>query len=214
MAYRFPIITFDSSATPLRSCRPCYNSKTRCNREVPHCQTCLKRGKSSLCVYETRTPDQKRALPEPQPKRQKQEQEGEYDDNHIPWKTFETQSEQYLHHETSTTEEMQHTIEPTNEEHIKHMTQMHSEQGNLAPHEASLKSIAAANAEKASISQPKYVENTFEWPRSTSVPQPTELYAQMIPPVIDPNLRGKLDYDANCQQDLFASAAKFWPKYI
>ncbi|KAJ5202597.1 hypothetical protein N7449_004676 [Penicillium cf. viridicatum] len=154
-------------------------------------------------------PDQKRALPEPQPKRQKQEQEGEYDDNHIPWKTFETQSEQYLHHETSTTEEMQHAIEPANEEHIKHMTQMHSEKGNLAPHETPPKSIAAANAEKASISQPKYVENTFERPRSTSVPQPTELYAQMIPPVIDPNLRGNLDYDANCQQDLFASTAEF-----
>ncbi|CAG8882680.1 unnamed protein product [Penicillium nalgiovense] len=58
MVYRLPIITFDSSETPLRSCRPCYYSKTRCNREVPHCQTCLKRGKPSLCVYETKMPDQ------------------------------------------------------------------------------------------------------------------------------------------------------------
>ncbi|CAG8900132.1 unnamed protein product [Penicillium nalgiovense] len=163
MVYRLPIITFDSSETPLRSCRPCYYSKTRCNREVPHCQTCLKRGKPSLCVYETKMPDQKRALPEPQPKRQNQEQEGEYEDNHIPWKTFELQSEQYLHHESSTSKEMQHAIEP----HL------------MRPPP---KSIAAANAEKALIFQPKHVEETFERPRSTSVPQPTEPYAQMNPP--------------------------------
>lgn len=136
MVYRLPIITFDSSETPLRSCRPCYYSKTRCNREVPHCQTCLKRGKPSLCVYETKMPDQKRALPEPQPKRQNQEQEGEYEDNHIPWKTFELQSEQYLHHESSTSKEMQHAIEPVNGERIKHMSQKYPDQGNLAPHEA------------------------------------------------------------------------------
>jgi hypothetical protein len=132
-------------------------------------------------------PDQKRALPEPRPKRQNQEQEGEYEDNHIPWKTFELQSEQYLHHESSTSKEMQHAIEPINGERVKHMSQKHSEQGNLAPHEAPPKSIAAANAEKASIFQPKHVEETFERPRSTSVPQPTEPYAQMIPPVINSN---------------------------
>lgn len=193
MAYRFPIITFDSSATPLRSCRPCYNSKTRCNREVPHCQTCLKRGKSSLCVYETRMPDQKRALPEPQPKRQKQEQEGEYDDNHIPWKAFEPQSEQYLQHENSTTEELQHTIEPGNDADIKHLDQSQSGKGDLAPHETSPKSIAATIAEKTSISQPKYgraaVEDIPDWPRSISVSQPTEFYAQRNPPVINSNLR-------------------------
>ncbi|CAG8165551.1 unnamed protein product, partial [Penicillium nalgiovense] len=181
MVYRFPVISFDSSETALRSCRPCYYSKTRCNREVPHCQTCLKRGKPSLCVYETKMPDQKHALPEPQPKRQTQEQEGEYEDNHIPWKTFERQSEQCLHHESSTNKEMQHAIEPANEEHIKHMSQRHFEQGNLGPHEVPPKG-AVANVEKASIFQPKHVKGTFERPRSTSVPQPTEPYAQMIPP--------------------------------
>ncbi|KAJ5474083.1 hypothetical protein N7475_003649 [Penicillium sp. IBT 31633x] len=128
-------------------------------------------------------PDQNRALPEPQPKRQRQEQEGEYDGNHIPWKTFEPQSEPYLHHETNTTEEMQHVIETVNEGHIKHMTQIHSEQSNLAPPEIPPKSIAAAKAGKASIPQPKYVEDTFKRPRSTSLPQQTEPYAQMIPPV-------------------------------
>ncbi|KAJ5481514.1 hypothetical protein N7475_000326 [Penicillium sp. IBT 31633x] len=66
-------------------------------------------------------PDQKRALPEPQPKRQKQELEGEYEDDQIPWKTFELQSKQYLHHESSTSKEMQNAIEPANEEHIKQM---------------------------------------------------------------------------------------------
>jgi hypothetical protein len=187
MVYRFPVITFDSSETPRRSCRPCYYSKTRCNREFPHCLTCLKRGKPSLCVYETKMPDQKHALPEPQPKRQKQEQEGEYEDNHIPWKTLERQSEQYLHHESSTRKEMQHTIEPANEEHIKHTSHIHSEQGNLAPHEAPPKSIAAANAEKASIFQTKHVEDTFQRPRCTSVPQTTEPYVQMIPPVTNSN---------------------------
>ncbi|KAI1829072.1 hypothetical protein DTO027I6_10003 [Penicillium roqueforti] len=152
-------------------------------------------------------PDRNRALPEPQPKRQKQEQEGEYDGNHILWKTFQPQSEQYLHHETSTTEEMQHAVRPVNEGHIKRMTQMHSEQGNLTP-EIPPKFIAAANAGKALIPQPKYVEDTFERSRSTSVPRLADLYAQMIPPVANPSLRRNIDYDANCQQDFFASTAK------
>ena len=81
---------------------------------------------------------------------------------------------------------MQHTIEPANEEHIKHMSQRHSEQGNLGPHEVPPKG-ATANVEKASIFQPKHVKGTFERPRSTSVPQPTEPYAQMIPPVTNSN---------------------------
>ncbi|CAI7635164.1 unnamed protein product [Penicillium palitans] len=180
---------FDSPTRPLRPCRPCRNLKIRCNREVPHCQSCAKR--------------------EPQPKRQKQVQEGEFGELQIPWKAFEPQSEQYLQHENSTTEDLQHIIEPGNDADIKHVDQSQSGKGDLAPHETSPKSDAAANAEKASISQPKYVENTFERPRSTSVPQTAKLYAQIIPPVIDPNLRANLGYDANCQQDLFASTAKF-----
>ena len=184
---------FDSPTRPLRPCRPCRNWKIRCNREVPHCQTCVKRGKTSSCVYETRVPGQNPALLEPQPKRQKQVQEGEFGEHHIPWKAFEPQSEQYLQHENSTTEELQHTIEPANEADIKHLDQSRSGKGDLVFHEKSPKSIAATIAEKTSISQPKYgraaVEDIPDWPRSISVSQPTELWTEMTPPVINSNLR-------------------------
>ncbi|CAG8897819.1 unnamed protein product [Penicillium nalgiovense] len=166
----------------LRPCQPCRHSRIRCSREVPHCQTCVKRGRYSLCVYETKVSDQKPALPEPRSKQQKQKQERASDEYHFRWRAFEPQSEQFSRYETSTNEEMQHAMEPANEEHIKHMSQRYSEQGSLSPHETPPKSIAAAKAEKASIFQPKHVEDTSERPRSTPVPQPTELYAQMIPP--------------------------------
>ncbi|KAJ5245012.1 hypothetical protein N7489_005108 [Penicillium chrysogenum] len=151
----------------LRPCQPCRHSRIRCSREVPHCQTCVKR--------------------EPRSKQQKQKQERASDEYHFRWRAFEPQSEQFSRYETSTNEEMQHAMEPANEEHIKHMSQRYSEQGSLSPHETPPKSIAAAKAEKASIFQPKHVEDTSERPRSTPVPQPTELYAQMIPPVINSN---------------------------
>lgn len=181
---------FDTPTRPLRPCRPCRNSKIRCTREVPHCQTCVKRGKTSLCVYETRVPNQNSALLEPE--RQKQVQEGEFGEHHIPWKAFESQPEQYLQHENSTiTEELQHTIEPANEADIKHLDQSHSGKGDLAPHETSRKSIAATNAEETPVSQPNHgraaVEDTLERPRSISGSHPTELYAQMTPPVISVN---------------------------
>lgn len=35
-----------------RSCRPCYISKIRCNRDLPSCQSCVRRGRPDLCVYE------------------------------------------------------------------------------------------------------------------------------------------------------------------
>ncbi|KZN94217.1 hypothetical protein EN45_044070 [Penicillium chrysogenum] len=166
----------------LRPCQPCRHSRIRCSREVPHCQTCVKRGRYSLCVYETKVSDQKPALPEPRSKQQKQKQERASDEYHFRRRAFEPQSEQFSRYETSTNEEMQHAMEPANEEHIKHMSQRYSEQGSLSPHETPPKGIAAAKAEKASIFQPKHVEDTSERPRSTPVPQPTELYAQMIPP--------------------------------
>ncbi|KAJ6163711.1 hypothetical protein N7497_003690 [Penicillium chrysogenum] len=134
--------------------------------------------------------DQKPALPEPRSKQQKQKQERASDEYHFRWRAFEPQSEQFSRYETSTNEEMQHAMEPANEEHLKHMSQRHSEQSNLGPHEVPPKD-AAANVEKASIFQPKHVKGTFERPRSTSVPQPTEPYAQTIPPVTNSNYNYK-----------------------
>lgn len=181
---------FDSSARPLCPCWPCRNSKIRCDCEVPHCQTCVKRGKTSLCVYETRVPNQNSALLEPE--RQKQVQEGEFDGRHIRWKAFESQPEQYLQHKNiTTTEELQHAIEPSSEADIEHLDQSHSGKGNLGPHEMSQKSIAATNAEETSVSQPKYdraaVEDILEWPPSILRSQQTEVYTQMTPPVINTN---------------------------
>ena len=197
----FSSLFFNFSTMSLRSCRPCYTLKIRCTREVPRCQTCIKRGKCSSCVYETRVSDRKPALPEPQPKRQKrngqkQKQQGELSDNYISWKAFEPQSEQSLQYETSSAEETQCIIEPARKAYIKHLDQRYPGEHNLEPHEMPPKSIAAVIAEKASISQPKYshaaVEDILERPGSTSVSQPNELYAQMTPPVINYNLRGAL----------------------
>ncbi|CDM38084.1 unnamed protein product [Penicillium roqueforti FM164] len=52
----------------------------------------------------------------------------------------------------TTSEELQHTIEPSDEADIKHLDQSHSRRGDLAPHEALPKSIAATNAEETLIS--------------------------------------------------------------
>jgi hypothetical protein len=116
--------------------------------------------------------------------------------HHIPWKAFEPHSEQYLQHGKSTTEELQHAIEPTKEADVKHLDQSHSGKGNFAPHETPSKNIAVTIAEKPSIFQPKYgratVEGISDWPWSISVSQPTELYAEMTTPVINSNLRKKL----------------------
>jgi len=39
--------------TPIRrSCRPCSTLKKRCNRDMPSCQSCVKRGKPEMCIYE------------------------------------------------------------------------------------------------------------------------------------------------------------------
>jgi hypothetical protein len=181
---------FDSATRPLRSCRQCRSSKIRCNREVPRCQNCVKRGRTSLCVYETRAPGKSLALLEPQPKRRKQLQESEFSEHHIQWKAFDPQSEQYLQHEKGTTEESQRTIEPANEADIKHLDPSRSGKGDLKSQETSPKRNAATIAENPSISQRRCeaVEDIPDWPRSMSVSQPTELYAQMTPPVINFNL--------------------------
>ncbi|KAJ5481512.1 hypothetical protein N7475_000324 [Penicillium sp. IBT 31633x] len=176
---------FNSSTAPLRSCRPCYISKIRCDRGVPHCQTCTRRGKSSQCVYD-RVAYQKPTISEPQRKRQKQEQEGETGDHHIPSKVFEPQSEQYLQHDKSTTEEMPHIIELANEANFKHIAQGISGKGNLASHEIPPKSIVPKVAEETSASEiedgRRNTEDVGEQPQSLSISQPTKLYAQMIPP--------------------------------
>lgn len=36
----------------LPSCRQCQTSKTRCGRELTSCQSCVNRGKATLCVYD------------------------------------------------------------------------------------------------------------------------------------------------------------------
>lgn len=116
----------------LRSCRPCHTSKIRCTREVPHCQTCVKRGKCWMCVYEASVPDRKRvsdrkpALPEPQPKRQLQKQERASGELEIRWRATEPQPEQSLRHKKSTNEKMQHAIEPTKEADNKDLDQRFS----------------------------------------------------------------------------------------
>ncbi|CAG7935627.1 unnamed protein product [Penicillium salamii] len=170
----------------LRSCRPCHTSKIRCTREVPHCQTCIKRGKGSFCVYETRVSGRKLAPPEPQPKRQKPKQEGESGEYHIRRRAFEPQPEASLQYETSTNENMQHAIGPTKEADNKGSDQGYSGKGDLAPHEMPPKSIATKIADKASILQPEYgraaVGDILEWSRSISVSQPAQLYAHMTPP--------------------------------
>ncbi|CAG8125366.1 unnamed protein product [Penicillium salamii] len=176
----------------LRSCRPCHTSKIRCTREVPHCQTCIKRGKCSMCVYEASVPDRKRvsdrkpALPEPQPKRQLQKQERVSGEKHLRWRAIEPQPEQSLRYKKITDERMQHAIEPTKEVDNKVLDQRYSGKDDLAAHETPPKSIATTTAEQASISQPEYGraadEDILEWPQSVSVPQPAQLYAQMTPP--------------------------------
>ncbi|KAI2760688.1 hypothetical protein DTO012A8_9637 [Penicillium roqueforti] len=140
--------------------------------------------KASLCVYETRAPDKSLALLEPQPKRQKQLDLGELCTHHISWKAVDPQSEKYLQHEKGPTEKVQHTIEPTHEAEIKHVDQIYSGKDDLKSHETSPKRNAATVAGKPSISQRgcAAVENIPDWPRSASGFQPTELYAQMIPP--------------------------------
>ncbi|CAG7969975.1 unnamed protein product [Penicillium salamii] len=183
----------------LGACRSCHNSKFRCTCEVPHCQTCVKRGKCSMCVYEAsvldrkRVSDRKPALPEPQPKRQLQKQERASGENHIRWRAIEPRTEQSLRHEKSTNEKLQHAIEPTKEVDNKDLDQRYSWKDDLTAHETPPRSIVTTIAEKASIFQPGYgriaVEAIFEWPQSTLVSQSTELYAQMNPPVINTNMR-------------------------
>jgi hypothetical protein len=91
-----------------------------------------------------------------------------------------------LQHEKGTT--------PANEGGIKHLDQSHSGKGELTSHETSPKRNTATTEEKPSISQRgcAAVEGISDWPWSISVSQPTELYAQMTPPVNNSNLRKKL----------------------
>lgn len=35
-----------------RSCLPCYVSKLRCDRDLPSCQSCVRRGQPDKCVYD------------------------------------------------------------------------------------------------------------------------------------------------------------------
>ncbi|KAJ5337300.1 hypothetical protein N7541_009237 [Penicillium brevicompactum] len=179
----------------LRSCRPCHTSKIRCTREVPHCQTCVKRDRK-------RVSDRKPALPEPQPKRQLQKQERASGEKHIRWRAIEPQPEQSLRHKKRTNERMQHAIEPTKEVDNKVLDQRYSGKDGLAAHETPPKSIATTVTEKASIFQPEYGraadEDILEWPRSISVSQSAQLYAQMTPPVINNNLRESQDLKADC----------------
>lgn len=97
---------------------------------------------------------------------------------------------------------MQHAIEPTKEVESKVLIQRYSGKGDLAAHETPPKSIATTVAEKASIFQPEYGraadEDILEWPRSISVSQPAQLYAQMTPPVINNNQRESQDLKADC----------------
>jgi hypothetical protein len=152
-----------------------------------------------MCVYEASVPDRKRvsdrkpALPEPQPKRQLQKQERASGELEIRWRATEPQPEQSLRHKKSTNEKMQHAIEPTKEADNKDLDQRFSGKDDLATHETPPKSIATTILEKDSIFQPEYGraadEDILEWPRSISVSQPAQLYAQMTPPVINTNLR-------------------------
>lgn len=91
---------------------------------------------------------------------------------------------------------MQHIIEPAKEAYIKDLDPRYPGQGDLAPQEMPLKTIAAEIEEKALVSQPKYGraadEDILKRPRSTSASQPTELYAQMTPPVTNVNLQPSL----------------------
>ncbi|CAG7933069.1 unnamed protein product [Penicillium olsonii] len=130
------------------------------------------------------------ALLEPQAKRQKQLDVGELGTHHILWKVVDPQSEKDLQHEKGPTEKVQHTIETTYEAEIKHVDQIYSGKDDLKSHETSPKRNAAKVAGKPSISQRgcAAVEKIPDWPWSASGFQPTELYAQMIPPVINFNL--------------------------
>ncbi|CAG8172378.1 unnamed protein product, partial [Penicillium nalgiovense] len=176
----------NSSDMSLRPCQPCRSSKIRCTREFPHCQSCIKRGRCSLCVYETEVSDQKPALPKPQSKRRKQKQEQASGEYQFRWRAFEPQSEQILRYEMSTNEEMQHVIQPTKEADTNHLHQRHSGRADMGPHEMSPKSIAATTAEENPIYHPEYgvaaVEDTPEGPQSILLSQPTPCYAQTIPP--------------------------------
>lgn len=50
-----------SNMTPVRpSCRPCSVLKKKCNRGLPSCQTCARRGRPELCVYEALSQQQSR----------------------------------------------------------------------------------------------------------------------------------------------------------
>ena len=104
---------------PLHSCQSCRSLKIRCNREVPHCQACVRRGK--LCVYEMKGSDRRPALSELRPNQQKQVQEGEFGEYQITWKVQEPQTEQPLQHGTSTAEAMHHVVGCADDEHIQHL---------------------------------------------------------------------------------------------
>lgn len=186
---------FNSSTMSLRPCQPCRRSKIRCNREVPHCQACVKRGRSSLCVYEMRVSDQEPALPEPHSKRQKKEHRRASGEYQFEWRAFEPGYERSFRYETSTNEKIQQ-IEPEKEANINHLHQSHFDRGDMTPHETSPKSITATTADKDWVSRPEYrvaaVDDILERPQRILTYQPTPRYAEMTPPVINCNLRGNL----------------------
>lgn len=73
-----------------RRCRPCSISRKKCSRDLPSCQTCVRRGRPDLCVYEE--------ISQQQYKRQRKRRRlGPNDQS--------TQSEEPSNHETKTQEE-------------------------------------------------------------------------------------------------------------
>ena len=73
-----------------RSCRPCYLAKSKCDRDLPSCQTCVRRGRPGLCVYEE--------INQQQYRRQRKRRRLAPNDQ-------STQSEEPFNHETKTKEE-------------------------------------------------------------------------------------------------------------
>ena len=134
---------------PLHPCQSCRSLKIRCNREVPHCQACVRRGK--LCVYEMKGSDRRPALSELRPNQQKQVQEGEFGEYQITWKVQEPQTEQPLQHGTSTAEAMHHVVGCADDEHIQHLEKKGSKQDQNPPYEILPKVVTATVAEEVSF---------------------------------------------------------------